>query len=213
MIRLRAFALVCFFATAAVLVSGRGPVQAGANPEHKIAIHVVAHGLACKTLPTFTECSQITTTYAGTGDIDVVPVFFNLSEYLAVEFGLTWPAEWGSCAYTTCTSTLDVGSITNPGDGMASAWTTCQTGWYVCPGYGWLNATGAGRVSIVPNPATEDYGVVDCADSPGPYQDLPDTAFAAGVGGVSGDNPCAEVEGGGEETEGQSGEIQGYYKP
>jgi len=188
-------------------------VQAGANPEHKIAIHVVPHGLACKSLPTFTECSQITTTYSGTGDIDIVPVFFNLSEYTLVEFALTWPAGWGTCSYTTCTQTIDVGGILNSGDGIASAWTSCQTGWSVCHGYGWLNATGAGSISVVPNPATGDCGVVDCAAEPGPYYDRPDTTFCAGVGGGTGGNACAEQDRGSGEGEGQSGEIQGYYRP
>jgi hypothetical protein len=186
--------------------------QAGANFEHKVAIHVVPHGLSCKSLPTFTECSQITTTYSGTGDIDVVPVFFNLTEYKLVEFALTWPAEWGTCEYVTCTPTLDVGHISDPGDGIASAWTSCQTGWSVCHGYGWINATGAGNISVLPNPATGDYGVVDCAPEPGPYYDRPDTVFAAGVGGTSGDAPCGGEGWDNGEGRGQSGEIKGYYR-
>jgi dipeptidyl aminopeptidase/acylaminoacyl peptidase len=44
----------------------------------------------------------------------------------------------------------------------------------------------------MPNPTTGDYGVVDCAAEPGPYYDRPETTFAAGVGGTSGDNPCGE---------------------
>lgn len=210
--RMKVVPIGCVIAAAALLLCGVATLHAGANSDHKIAIHVVAHGLSCKSLPTFTECSQITTTYSGTGDVDVVPVFYGLTEYLAVEFGLTWPSEWGSCDYTKCTPTLDIGGITHPGDGMASSWTTCQSGWAVSHGYGWLNATGAGSVSVVPNPATGDYGVVDCAESPGPYYDRPDTTFAAGVGGSDGGDACS---GGGRDSgegAGQSGEIKAYYR-
>jgi len=185
---------------------------AGANSGHKIAVHVLAHGHTCKNLPVFTNCAQIVTTYADSGDVDVFPVFFGLTEYVTVEFGLMWPQEWGSCSYTVCTQTLNVGSILNPGDGIASAWTTCQTGWSVTHGFGWLSPTGPGVVSVVPDSVTGDYGAVDCAEAPGPYYDRPDSVYDAGVGGASGDDPCAEPDRSEQEGAGESGGIRGYYK-
>jgi hypothetical protein len=186
---------------------------AGANSGNKIALHVLSHGgSSCKNIPAFAECDDILTTYADSGDIDVFPVFFGLTEYTVVEFGLTWPEEWGSCGYTVCTQTLDVGGIADPGDGIASAWTSCQTGWAVTHGIGWLYATGAGMVSLVPNPATGDYGAVDCESSPGPYYDRPDSVYGAGIGGMPGDDPCSDPERGEPEGAGESGGIRGYYR-
>ncbi len=192
--------------------SGVTKAHAGANVTHKIAVHVVAQGLSCKSLPAFTECSQISTTYSGTGDISVVPVFFDLSEYTVVEFAITWPAEWGSCEYVTCVPTLDIGGIVNPGDGIASAWTSCQTSWAVCHGYGRLSATGDGYISVAPNPTTGDYGVVDCSPEPGPFYDPPGATFSSGIGGADGDDPCEEQDRKNGEGMGQSGEIKGYYR-
>ncbi|MFH1219275.1 MAG: hypothetical protein V1694_02335 [Candidatus Eisenbacteria bacterium] len=200
-------------AVTAILIITPAATLAGGNSGHKIAVHVLPHGgHSCKSLPTFTECDSIVTTYPDSGDVDVFPVFYGLTEYTAVEFALSWPAEWGTCSYATCTQTLNIGSIANPGDGIASAWTTCQTGWSVVPGFGWLYATGPGMVSIVPNPATDDYGTVDCASSPGPYHDPPDSVYSAGVGGMEGDDPCAEPDRGEQEGAGESGGIRGYYR-
>ena len=170
-----------------------GSALGGDNPQHKIAAHIIPHGAACKTLPAFATCADIQTTYSGLGDIDVIPVFFDLNEVIAVEFGLDWPAEWGTMAYVRCAGDLPVGDIVNPGDGIATAWTTCQRVWSVAHGYGWLVATGPGRVSIVRDPPTGDYGVVDCSPEPGPYLDYPALTFAAGVGGAAGEDPCETI--------------------
>jgi uncharacterized repeat protein (TIGR01451 family) len=166
---------------------------AGGNPTHKIAVHVMPHGTTCESLPTFTDCSQIQTTYAGIGDIDVVPVFFNLNEYYVVEFGLSWPAAWGSMEYTKCAGELHVGDIVNPGEGIATAWTTCQRTWSVAHGFGWLKAAGPGSVTVVRNPPTNDYGVVDCAPGPDMSYDYPSGVYNAGIGGPAGDDPCQVI--------------------
>ncbi|MFH1218984.1 MAG: hypothetical protein V1694_00830 [Candidatus Eisenbacteria bacterium] len=164
---------------------------AGANPHNKIAIHVVPHGVACKSLPTFSNCSQIVTTYASLGDLDVIPVFFGLDSTTVVEFGLTWPDAWGSIAYVRCAGDLSIGTITYSGEGMATVWRTCQRAWAVPHGYGWLAASSPGWVAPTPNPATGDYGVVDCGYFGwDPQHDDPEAVFRSGIGGPVGADPC-----------------------
>ncbi|MFZ1946834.1 MAG: DUF11 domain-containing protein [bacterium] len=181
---------------AALLAIGMGlssHLLAGANPQNKIAVHVVPHGTTCESLPAFRYCSDIATTYPALGDIDVIPVFFGLNEYLVVEFGLTWPHAWGSMDYTVCAGDLAIGGIVRPGDGIATAWTECQRTWSVGHGYGWLNAASPGLVEIVTNPATGDYGVVDCEPDGHDPMDYPAVTYAAGVGGTPGEDPCGIV--------------------
>jgi len=166
-------------------------VIAGGNPAHKVAIHVKAHPTSCtKSYPVFTSCSGIVHTWAAQGDLDVMPVFYDLASYSAIGFGLTWPAEWLTMSWTRCKGDLAVGGISNPGDGTGITWTVCQTSWSIALGAGWLYASGAGSVCPIPDPATGDIGVVDCAPSPGPYLDYPMCLSCAGIGGVIGDDPC-----------------------
>jgi hypothetical protein len=98
---MRSPATVAWILAGCLLVLTLGTAHSGLNATHKAALHVVPHGTNCKTIPAFTSCSGITTTYPGTGDIDVVPVFFDLNGCTFTVFGLTWPAEWGTCGYTT----------------------------------------------------------------------------------------------------------------
>jgi uncharacterized repeat protein (TIGR01451 family) len=180
---------VVVFATAGFALCG---TLTGVNANHKIALHVIPHGTTCETLPSFASCGDIHSTYAGTGDIDVIPVFYDLTEYTVIEFGLTWPVGWGVMDFTRCAADLAIGDIVNPGDGIAAAWTQCHYGWSVAAGYGWLNATGPGRISLVPN-VTGDYGVVGCDVDQYVY-DHPRGICNAGVGGTSGDDPCFTTE-------------------
>jgi len=181
---------------------------AGGNPANKIAIHLKAHPTSCtKAYPAFTNCSQIVFTWMNLGDVDAMPVFYDMVGYTVTEFGLTWPAAWGSMSWVRCKGELAVGTILNPGDGTSIAWTTCQVGWGIAPGAGWLIATEPGMVCPIPYFATGDYGVVDCSPSPGPYYDYPVTVSCGGVGMV-GDDPCRAVA-----TESSTwGEIKSMFR-
>ena len=184
--------LVGIAVLAAALVVGTiaGPAEAGSNPNVKVAVHLKDHNTTCKTLPTFTACTQMVTSRAGLGDLDAIPVFFDLTEYTVIEFGLTWPSEWLSMSWFRCRGSLAIGTIVNPGDGTAISYGLCTSSWAAAPGYGWLASNSAGTITMIPNPATGDIGVVDCAPSPGPYRDIPIANYYAGVGGVSGLDPC-----------------------
>lgn len=178
---------------------------AGDNVAHKVAIHVRAHG-NCKTAPTgaanmFTSCTEIVTTYAGGGDIDAVPVFFDLAGFKLNELGMSWPeASWGYASWSKCKGDVAVGVIMHSAvpevpahtagklNGTAIAWSTCQTSWMMAAGFAWMVAADPGMICPVPNPATDMMGVTDCG--PLAAYDPPRCAFCAGVLGMVGDDPC-----------------------
>jgi hypothetical protein len=171
--------------------------MAGQNPLNKIAVHVKAHPTSCtKAYPTFALCSSIVYTYAAGGDVDVMPVFFDLTNYTVVECGLIWPeGVWGSGSWVRCKGDVSVGSIAHSADqvaqdpatrGTAIAWSLCQTGFSNAPGYCWLAVTTAGRVCPAPDPPTGDMGVVDCNS----IYEHPVQTYCAGIMGAAGDNPC-----------------------
>ena len=163
------------------------------NADHKLAIHVKPHGTSCATLPAFNECRDIVTTYAGCGDLDFIPVFFDLNEVMVAELAVTWPAEWGSCAFTVCPCDAWMGGIADPGDLVALTWTSCQRGWAIVPGIGWLNATGAGLISPVPAEPDGNIGVTNCADWANQVYDTTRVIYRAGVCGEIGDPACGPM--------------------
>jgi len=188
-----------------VIALGVGAVStaafAGLNPAFKIAVHVKAHPTSCtKGYPTFTTPANIITTFAGTGDIDLMPVFYGLVGFKLNETGLIWPeAAWGSASWIKCKGDVGVGTIMHSADnaaedpqtrGMAIAWANCQTTWASAPGYAYVIATGPGRVVPAPHPAVNDFGVTDCsADA---AYDYPIAIYGSGVGGTAGDAPAAD---------------------
>jgi uncharacterized repeat protein (TIGR01451 family) len=162
----------------------------GANANSKLALHVVSHGTSCKSLPAVADCSELVTTFAGTGEIDVIPVFYNLNETVVLEFGLAWPEEWGTCQYSTCWGNVSLGGIVNPGDGVVTTSFSCDSSWSIAHGFGWLGATSPGRISVVANPPTSEITVVDCQPEY-PGSDWPAATFSSAIGGGMGDDPCA----------------------
>jgi hypothetical protein len=140
-------------------------------------------------MPVFRDCHEIVTTYDGCGDVDAIPVFYDLIEVSVLEFGLRWPQDWGSCSFTRCAGDLAIGGIVNPGDGIAIAWTACQQVWHATPGIVWFGAGTPGLISPCSNPATGDLGVVNCAPSPGPYYDHLVHVARGGACGAAGDSP------------------------
>jgi hypothetical protein len=163
------------------------------NPDHKLAIHVRRHGTTCSTLPAFASCRDIATTYAGCGDLDFIPVFFDLNEVTAVDFGVTWPAEWGSCVFALCPCDAWIGGIQKPGDGLGASWDSCKRSWAVAPGYGWLRASGPGLISPVPWGPYKELGVWNCGRAEKCRHDSTTALLPAGVCGRSGGDPCEPV--------------------
>jgi len=173
------------------------PAFAGGNTGCKIAVHVKAHPTSCaKGYPVFRNCLDINTTYPGLGDIDLMPVVYDLFEYTAVEFGLQFD-DGCTMSWVRCKGDFEVGRIgTESPSGTAIYWLTCQRTWAVAPGYGWCYASKPGLVCPVPNPATDRVGTLDCGASPGPYYDQVMFAGCAGIGGPFGDYPCGRLQAG-----------------
>jgi hypothetical protein len=178
----------------AVVLSWSAAVLAGANPEAKFAVHVLAadYSRSCgKAFPAITDCSDINHSVASCGDIDVFPVFYHLTEFRDVGFGLTWPGEWGELVYQSCSfATLyhynnvgDPGTF-DPGDGVGHSYDGCQQQTAVVPGWGRLAATFPGRICGAPLPGYPGYFIGDCDIQ----RDDPICTFCAGVCGASGDD-------------------------
>jgi len=185
------------------------PGYGGDNPYAKVAVHVKAHVAkqTCETLPAISDSSDIETTYAGS-NFDFFPVFFNLTEYLGVEYGVTWPDWTYTCAFTSC-SDLVIGDIESPGDGIAHTWTACKSEAVAIPGWGWLYADSSGMVCIIEHPDADAIHILDCDEG----LDEPIANFCAGVYGATGDDPTVGGRGGAPEGGGNSGGIRGYYGP
>ncbi|MFC1799520.1 T9SS type A sorting domain-containing protein [Candidatus Eisenbacteria bacterium] len=158
---------------------------AGNNPSAKVAVHVRPHNakLACNV--TIAGCEDIVTTEPSFS-FDAFPVFYNLTEYLGVQYGLSWPAWAYSAAFTSC-SDLVIGAVDLPGSGAAHTWTSCQSGVAV-PSFVWIYADAPGTVCPIEYPDSDPplLAVLDCAEN----LDEPCGIFCAGVYGAVGDNPC-----------------------
>ena len=158
---------------------------AGNNPVAKVAVHVRAHPLKlnCNTVP-IAGCADIVTTYPGFS-VDAFPVFYDLTEYKGVEYGLCWPAWTYSAAFLSC-SDLVIGVIDWPGSEAAHTWTLCQNSPVAIPSAIWLYAGGPGMICPCPT-SLGVLTVLDCAEG----LDDPCDVFCAGVFGQDGDDPCA----------------------
>jgi hypothetical protein len=173
----------------ALLVASAGlPAYAGANLNHKVAIHILPHETrsCAENFPSVESCEDIISSYQGCGDIDVMPVFYELTAVSGIDYGIEWPAEWGSCAFMYCAGDAHIGSIVDPGDGVSHLWFECQDVTLVVAGCGWLSATGRGTVSLLRNSVTGYLGTTDCMD----IRDTPIDTVSAGVCGLAGDDPC-----------------------
>jgi hypothetical protein len=158
---------------------------AGNNPSAKVAVHVRAHNakLGCS-VGTINGCADIVTTETGFS-VDAFPVFYDLEEYLGVEYGLCWPASWGTAQFNNCAD-LVIGSIVNPGEGASHTWFACQVN-VAIPSFIWLYAGApGGMICPCPHPISGVINVLDCAEG----LDDPCAIFCAGVFGVTGDDPC-----------------------
>jgi len=165
------------------------PALAGSNAVCKIAVHVKSHPTSCtKNYPVFWNCLDISTTYPALGEIDIIPVVYDLSQYTAVEFSLELDGSLTMTSWSRCKGDGQIGQ--DPTTGVSIYWLTCQHGWSVAPGYVWCSVNGPSQVRPLPNPATGRIGAFDCAGSPGPYYDYVIYAASAGIGGPLGEDPC-----------------------
>ncbi len=180
---------------------------ADVNAGYKMALHLSAHGTnSCggakaPPLPPLTSRDDIVSTWltdpteGSPVDLDVFLVVFQYDSLALVEYGLNWPAAWGSAwATSKCLAPIAVGDIINPGDGMALAWGSpaCWRTQFFIPAYTWLTATSKGRIEIrdfpdtlngVPMGGSDNNGIIVCGGS---TYDYPESVFFAYVGTDSG---------------------------
>lgn len=183
----------------------------GSNPEAKVAVHVLPHASrsCAKNFPAVSGCEDIVYTYSGGGDIDFFVVFYNLTAYQGFQYAVTWPAEWSSCAFTSC-SDLTIGGIETPGDCVAHAYEVCSYDSLSIPAFGWIDAGEVpGYIEIIEIPPNYEIQVGDCDGS----LDSLVLNCRAGVNGYTGDDPCVGRGGDAGEGGGESGGIRGYYSP
>ena len=164
---------------------------AGVNQSVKAAVHVRAHNAKQACNVTITGCADIVTTEAGFS-VDAFPVFYDLTEFLGCQYGLTWPSAWGSASFNNCAD-LVIDGVTNPGEGAAHSWTACQSEPVAVPSFIWLYASGPGIIELIEYPYSDPPGIyaLDCAEG----LDWPDPCmFYAGVYGATGQDPCVACE-------------------
>jgi len=161
------------------------PCLAGNSPVAKSAVHVRAHNAKLGCSVTIADCNDIVTTEAGY-DVDAFPVFYDLTEFLGCQYGITWPAWTYSAAFTSC-SDLVIGSVANSGDGAAHTWTACQSG-VAIPSFIWLYADGFGLIclDVYPDSEPQTLSVLDCSEG----LDIPEWSICGGVYGAVGDDAC-----------------------
>jgi hypothetical protein len=179
--------LVIAIMVIAIVASVASPCLAGNNPLGKVAVHVRPHNakLACNA-GTILDCTDVVETEASFS-VDAFPVFYDLVEFLGVEYGLNWPAWTYSAAFTSC-SDLVIDAVDWPGSGAAHTWTSCQTG-VAIPSFVWLYADGAGQICPTDNPSVGAIRILDCSEA----LDIPTSVFCAGVYGATGDDPCQDA--------------------
>jgi uncharacterized repeat protein (TIGR01451 family) len=159
----------------------------GTSREGLPAIHVLPRdaSLTCTdNFPQIEFCEEIVSTEPAC-EVDFFVVFFGLDECQGFEYGLTWPEEWGSISFVSC-SDMTVGAITHPGDGISQTWSECRTDNLIFTGYGRVDATGPGRISVIEHPTWYAPKVITCHY--GAYPAL--LSFSGGVCGAEGDQPC-----------------------
>jgi hypothetical protein len=176
----------------ALVLVGTGAF-AGMNTLNKVAVHVKSHPTSCTgNYPSFPSCTSIQYQYAGCGDIDVMPVFYDAVRFTGVEFSLSWSNNpLASMTWTRCQGDGSMGNIVHPGDGTVITWSTCQTAYSVAPGYGWITVSNPDEFCAWTSPMTHRCGMTDCSPSPGPYFDGSIVYSCGGVCGGLGRDPCA----------------------
>ncbi|MFH1312363.1 MAG: DUF11 domain-containing protein [Candidatus Eisenbacteria bacterium] len=167
-------------ATAQTVISSFG--------ECMIAIHVRPHQqtTTCTQIGSdVNDCGDIVTT-TGSCDVDVFPVFFEIVECQGLGYGLTWPAEWGEMAFTSCSDVTE-GTLAVPGDGVSHSWTSCRTNYVVIPGYGRLIADSPGLIELIHHPATGMISLTTCRGYEYQVYPMGGLVYRAGVCGAAGD--------------------------
>jgi hypothetical protein len=164
------------------------------NSQVKFALHFAAHGTAgcggkATPLPVLATRENLVRQWNTLGDVDVFFVIFAYDSLFSYEYGLTWPADWGSCSTTVCAGDLVIGDILQPGSGLASGFNMCQEAQRhggARPNYWpvvmhWFVPSSAGEIQILKNPASDLLGITGCWPPENPVSSPPESVFFGGV--------------------------------
>ncbi|MFZ1945947.1 MAG: hypothetical protein WAW06_00180, partial [bacterium] len=169
------------------------PVPPPVNPMCKIALHLVPGGIfGCSQPPVFDELDDVNRIWSASpigSFLQVFLVVFDYDSLSVLEFGLDWPADWGSASFHACSSPIQVGSIASPGDGVVLAYTPCQVSaarggarprfWPTC--WVWLMPRSNGEIGIIRSPQSDYLGVTDCRPIEHRSRQTPVVIYNAGV--------------------------------
>jgi hypothetical protein len=167
-----------------ILICAWGYALPGINEGAIAAVHVLPHeSRGCNRVrrADFGDVCDVIFNEASS-HVDVFPVFFEVAEFQALDFGLTWPGTY-SAVWTGC-SDIDVGDIVWPGDCVSQVWRTCQAGPVAIPGFAEIDD--AGQVCVIPH---SQYGVINIMDCAG-EDDICQHVYCAGIGGHTVRGPC-----------------------
>jgi hypothetical protein len=156
------------------------------NGHVKMALHLAPHGVhTCTENPvSIGSFGAIVRNLDGFEvGVDAFMVVFDYDSLRVVEYGLNWPAEWGSASTFCCVpNNLTIGMIINPCDGISISWygePLCRvsndhaggnTPPFFVTSYSYLVPTGAGEIVIkddpdLVNPPMGVIGVSSCGES------------------------------------------------
>jgi hypothetical protein len=130
----------------------------------KVALHLMAHsGKQSCASPSISTRGDLVRQGTAGNDYDVFVILFDYGPGVTgLEYGLIWPAGWGSAATTHCAD-FAIGSIVNPGDGMSITWTLCQTSPEFMPAaWSWISAATAGEIKLTWLAGSERLMYTDC---------------------------------------------------
>jgi len=182
-VRMVSLFMLCFVLAAC-------PATAGLYNQHvKLGLHIELHqDRSCsKNMPVLADRQDFVNYWASVEfpcDFDFFVVLFNFDDTEGVEFGLDWPAEWGSTWYTFVCADHNFNDISEPGDWTAILWNDCQPGddgaAFLISAWAWLTATGPGELEVLPT-AGDRMTVLSCEES-GWEETMVESVFYAAIG-------------------------------
>jgi hypothetical protein len=164
---------------------------AGVNATGKVAVHVRDHNAKAGCTVTITGCADIQTTN-GSASVDAFVVYYDLTMYVGVAYGLCWDPSISSGTFTNCADLVIpswTGDYMASGDGAAHTWYNCDYTGIAVAGFVWVYVYGPGMMCPCdhPDPGIEGgIQVLDCSEG----LDFPNCTRCAGLGGLQGDDPC-----------------------
>jgi hypothetical protein len=168
------------------------------NAHTKMALHLKQHWGTCKGVNLNSRNDIVKnldswSTDPIDGGVDAFLVVFAYDSISGADYGLDWPADWGTVSTSVCVSgAISVGDIRYPRDGITILWpvSMCKIPSNKPGGNSppfllltrtWFFPTGAGEIIIRENPYTLFTAVIDCRPEQFRFEECVDSVFDAGL--------------------------------